>query len=568
MANWTGSEYRKPRKKPEWMDILKIVDRPKDLDKDTTHSYGPSSFKLHRLPLPVPGEVLGLVGPHSVGKTTALKVLAMELKPNLGRFNDSPDGQDSPDWAEIRTHFNRLPLRNYFTQILDKKLKVVFKPQQVPDFLIGSDISVGELLHCYDQRDMFEDICGVLELEGILRMRLHRAPAIVLERVSLAAAFLQRADVYIFDGISDSLDVHHRFKVAHRIRSLIRPDSYVIVADNDLSVVDYVADYMYCMYGEPGEYGVVANQGWDVKAGIEHYLRGFDPIEKNLIRGEPLVFEAARTIPDANHDKFPTIFNRYSYPSLLVNHKPFKLEVKGGEFDDGQILLVLGDNRTGKSTFIRMLAGLLPPDKLEGAQPWRPNFLASYKPQENEFRSEHTVRLLLERERPIANMNSRFVSDVMKPLEIDRLLDRKMSTLSPGETQRVAITLCLAANANVYLIDEPSAYLDSDMRIKAAMAIRRHVLRLGLAAVIVEHDFLMAAYLADKVVLVERTPSSAKFVTSSPHPRVTGLNLYLEKLRITFRRDPDTFRFTPRVNKLGSVEDNHQKTAGVYYGLA
>lgn len=258
--------------------------------------------------------------------------------------------------------------------------------------------------------------------------------------------------------------------------------SYVIVADNDLSVVDYVADYMYCMYGEPGEYGVVANQGWDVKAGIEHYLRGFDPIEKNLIRGEPLVFEvkkkrlefiipgpglafvidccfvflfrfeAARTIPDANHDKFPTIFNRYSYPSLLVNHKPFKLEVKGGEFDDGQILLVLGDNRTGKSTFIRMLAGLLPPDKLEGAQPWRPNFLASYKPQENEFRSEHTVRLLLERERPIANMNSRFVSDVMKPLEIDRLLDRKMSTLSPGETQRVAITLCLAAVSIVVVI--------------------------------------------------------------------------------------------------------------------
>ncbi|KAH0895971.1 LOW QUALITY PROTEIN: hypothetical protein HID58_045539, partial [Brassica napus] len=489
--------------------ILKIVDLPKDLDKDTIHSYGPDSFKLHRFPLPVPGKVLGLVGPHSVGKTTALKVLARELKPNFGRFDDSPD------WPEIWTHFHRFELQRYF-QILNMNLK----PQQVPDFLIGQS----------------------------------RVPAEVLERVTLAIALLQKANVYIFDEISNSLDVHHRFKVAQLIRSLIRPDSYVIVVDNDLSVVDYVSDYMYCLYGEPGEYGVFAKKGWHVKAGIEHYLRGFDPVEKNLIRGEPLIFEAARTADDDNHDNYPIIFNIYSYPSMIVTHTPFKLEVKGGEFDDGQILLVLGDNGTGKSTFIRMLADLLPPDQVVAVQPWRPNFLPSYKPQKNELGSECTVRLLLERKRPIAKMHSRFVSDVMKPLQIYPLLDRKVATLSPGETQRVAITLCLATNANVYLIDEPSAYLDSDMRIKAAMAIRRHVLRAGESR-------------SDKVILAERTPS-AKFATSSPYPRVTGLDLFLKKMNMTFRRDTDTFRFTPRVNILGSAEDKDQKAAGVYYGLA
>ncbi|CAF2369148.1 BnaCnng42650D [Brassica napus] len=483
MAGRIRSDYRDQRE-PECMEgpavILKIVDLPKDLDKDTIHSYGPDSFKLHRFPLPVPGKVLGLVGPHSVGKTTALKVLARELKPNFGRFDDSPD------WPEIWTHFHRFELQRYF-QILNMNLKVVFKPQQVPDFLIGQS----------------------------------RVPAEVLERVTLAIALLQKANVYIFDEISNSLDVHHRFKVAQLIRSLIRPDSYVIVVDNDLSVVDYVSDYMYCLYGEPGEYGVFAKKGWHVKAGIEHYLRGFDPVEKNLIRGEPLIFE---------------------------------LEVKGGEFDDGQILLVLGDNGTGKSTFIRMLADLLPPDQVVAVQPWRPNFLPSYKPQKNELGSECTVRLLLERKRPIAKMHSRFVSDVMKPLQIYPLLDRKVATLSPGETQRVAITLCLATNANVYLIDEPSAYLDSDMRIKAAMAIRRHVLRAGESR-------------SDKVILAERTPS-AKFATSSPYPRVTGLDLFLKKMNMTFRRDTDTFRFTPRVNILGSAEDKDQKAAGVYYGLA
>ncbi|KAG2279915.1 hypothetical protein Bca52824_051135 [Brassica carinata] len=509
MAGRIRSDYRDQRE-PECMEgpavILKIVDLPKDLDKDTIHSYGPDSFKLHRFPLPVPGKVLGLVGPHSVGKTTALKVLARELKPNFGRFDDSPD------WPEIWTHFHRFELQRYF-QILNMNLKVVFKPQQVPDFLIGQS----------------------------------RVPAEVLERVTLAIALLQKANVYIFDEISNSLDVHHRFKVAQLIRSLIRPDSYVIVVDNDLSVVDYVSDYMYCLYGEPGEYGVFAKKGWHVKAGIEHYLRGFDPVEKNLIRG--LLTTTITTIT------LSSLVDIYSYPSMIVTHTPFKLEVKGGEFDDGQILLVLGDNGTGKSTFIRMLADLLPPDQVVAVQPWRPNFLPSYKPQKNELGSECTVRLLLERKRPIAKMHSRFVSDVMKPLQIYPLLDRKVATLSPGETQRVAITLCLATNANVYLIDEPSAYLDSDMRIKAAMAIRRH------------HDFLMAAYLADKVILAERTPS-AKFATSSPYPRVTGLDLFLKKMNMTFRRDTDTFRFTPRVNILGSAEDKDQKAAGVYYGLA
>lgn len=93
---------------------------------------------------------------------------------------------------------------------------------------------------------------------------------------------------------------------------------------------------------------------------------------------------------------------------------------------------------------LQLQADLLPPDQVVAVQPWRPNFLPSYKPQKNELGSECTVRLLLERKRPIAKMHSRFVSDVMKPLQIYPLLDRKVATLSPGETQRVAITLCLA----------------------------------------------------------------------------------------------------------------------------
>jgi ATP-binding cassette subfamily E protein 1 len=125
-------------------EAIQIINLPKDLDKDTTHRYGPNTFKLHRcsyaaqwfrftfffieslqlqfqnyrLPVPRPGQVLGLVGTNGIGKSTALKVLAGKLKPNLGRF------KNPPDWQEILTYFRGSELQNYFTRILEDNLKV------------------------------------------------------------------------------------------------------------------------------------------------------------------------------------------------------------------------------------------------------------------------------------------------------------------------------------------------------------------------------------------------------------------------------------------------------------
>jgi len=103
-----------------------------------------------RLPVPRPGQVLGLVGTNGIGKSTALKVLAGKLKPNLGRFNviSSPfcilvlistiwrcicvsyffyfSLQNPPDWQEILTYFRGSELQNYFTRILEDNLKVTF----------------------------------------------------------------------------------------------------------------------------------------------------------------------------------------------------------------------------------------------------------------------------------------------------------------------------------------------------------------------------------------------------------------------------------------------------------
>jgi hypothetical protein len=75
--------------------------------------------------MPRPGQVLGLVGTNGIGKSTALRILAGKLKPNLGKF-DTP-----PDWQEILTHFRGSELQNYFTRILEDNLKAIIKPQYV-----------------------------------------------------------------------------------------------------------------------------------------------------------------------------------------------------------------------------------------------------------------------------------------------------------------------------------------------------------------------------------------------------------------------------------------------------
>lgn len=106
-------------------EAISIINLPKSLEKEQTHRYGPNSFKLHRLPMPRPGQVLGLVGTNGIGKSTALKILGGKQKPNLGKF-DAP-----PDWAEILTHFRGSELQNYFSRILENNLKAIIKPQYV-----------------------------------------------------------------------------------------------------------------------------------------------------------------------------------------------------------------------------------------------------------------------------------------------------------------------------------------------------------------------------------------------------------------------------------------------------
>jgi ATP-binding cassette subfamily E protein 1 len=102
-------------------DAIRIINLPKNLDRDCSHRYGANSFKLHRLPMPRAGEVLGLVGSNGTGKSTALRILSGYLKPNLGNF------EEPPEWKEIIKYFRGSELQNYFTKLTQDNLKALVK---------------------------------------------------------------------------------------------------------------------------------------------------------------------------------------------------------------------------------------------------------------------------------------------------------------------------------------------------------------------------------------------------------------------------------------------------------
>jgi ATP-binding cassette, sub-family E, member 1 len=229
----------------------------------------------------------------------------------------------------------------------------------------------------------------------------------------------------------------------------------------------------------------------------------------------------------------------------------FILHVDAGEFTDSEIIVLLGENGTGKTTFVRMLAGLLKSDEqvkleaegldYEASLAGVPEMNVSYKPQKISPKFQGSVRQLLHQRVRDAYIHPQFVSDVMKPLVIENIIDNDVQTLSGGELQRLAIVLALGKPADVYLIDEPSAYLDSEQRINCAKVIKRFIMHSKKTAFVVEHDFIMATYLADRVVVYTGNPG-IEATASAPQSLLSGMNQFLKSLEVTFRRDPVNFR--------------------------
>jgi ATP-binding cassette subfamily E protein 1 len=533
------------------MEAIQIINLPKDLSKDTTHRWGPNCFKLHRLPVPRPAQVLGLVGTNGIGKSTALNILSGKTKPNLGRF-DSP-----PDWQEILAHFRGSELQSYIKGLLEDRLRCLLKMQYVDKIAKVVNGTVGDVLTKMDQREVQKHYLDALELGHLTGRDVKDLSGGELQRFAIAVSCVQAAQVYMFDEPSSYLDVRQRIAAAKTIREMQTHDNYLIVVEHDLAVLDYLSDYVCVLWGQAGGYGVVT-MPFSVREGINIFLDGFVPTENLRFREVSLTFKVSEDTEIVGDRT-----NTTPYPTVSKRMGTFDLTVKAGNFSDSEIIVMLGQNGCGKTTFIRLLAGYLKPDEVEGDEAL-PELHVSYKPQIVSAKFEGTVQeLLLGKIRDVYT-HPQFQTDVTKPMLIDRIADHQVQTLSGGELQRVALCMVLGKPADIYLIDEPSAYLDVEQRVVSARVIKRFILHAKKTAFIVEHDFIMATYLADRVVVYEGEPG-IKCVASSPMTLLEGMNSFLAQLEITFRRDPTNYR--PRINKAESVKDREQKGSGNYFVL-
>ncbi|KAK4143240.1 uncharacterized protein C8A04DRAFT_37602 [Dichotomopilus funicola] len=528
---------------------ITIINLPTNLESQITHRYAANSFKLHRLPMPRPGNVLGLVGTNGIGKSTALKILSGKLKPNLGRF-DNP-----PDWEDVIKYFRGSELQNYFTKLLEDDLKAVVKPQyvdQIPRAIRGPDKSVKTLIESRLSLDNLDQVLDTLELRHIYDRDVTLLSGGELQRFAIGTVCVQNADVYMFDEPSSYLDVKQRLSAARIIRSLLRANDYVIVVEHDLSVLDYLSDYVCVLYGQPAVYGVVTLP-YSVREGINIFLDGHIPTENLRFREESLTFRIAESGEEFIAEKS----RAFRYPAMEKTLGNFKLSIESGAFSDSEIIVMMGENGTGKTTFCRMLAGALKPDGNQKV----PEMKISMKPQTITPKFEGTVRQLFFKKIKAAFLSPQFQTDVVKPLKLDDFIDQEVKNLSGGELQRVAIVLALGMPADIYLIDEPSAYLDSEQRIVASRVIKRFIMHAKKTAFIVEHDFIMATYLADRVIVFDGQPGIDAHA-NKPESLLTGCNTFLKNLDVTFRRDPTNFR--PRINKANSQLDQEQKLNGNY----
>ncbi|MCU4716699.1 ribosome biogenesis/translation initiation ATPase RLI [Halapricum hydrolyticum] len=528
-------------------DAIEIINLPQELEDEPIHRYGENAFALYGLPAPGEGRVTGILGPNGIGKTTAVHILADELTPNLGEYNADPG------WDAVLEEYRGTALQDYLEALIDGEVTVARKPQYVDQIPDQFDGTTRQLLERTDERGELDALIERVGIGPVVDQDIETLSGGELQRVALVAALARDADFYFLDEITPYLDIGQRMTAARIIQELAEEgDRSMLVVEHDLAILDLLADALHVAYGGPGAFGVITDPK-STKNGINEYLKGYLENENMRIRQDAITFEQHAPRSVAGGEAV------VEYPALAKSYGEgeFSLSVTGGEIREGEVLGVVGPNGIGKSTFAKLLAGRLEPD--EGEIDARLDI--AYKPQYIEIDQPMRVDAFL------SSITDEFGSsywntEIAQPLQLERIMEQSLTDLSGGERQRVAIAACLSKDADLYLLDEPSAHLDVEQRVLATSAIRRYAENHDATAMVIDHDIYMIDLLSDRLLVFDGEPAERGYA-SEPQGMREGMNEFLANLDVTFRRDERTGR--PRINKPGSNLDREQKQAGEYY---
>ncbi|HIG03590.1 MAG TPA: ribosome biogenesis/translation initiation ATPase RLI [Candidatus Poseidoniales archaeon] len=528
-------------------DALIITQLPSELEGEMIHKYSMNGFRLFRLPCPSKSSVVGILGPNGMGKSTALKILAGSLTPNLGDY----DAEEV--WLEDA--IEGLPkgeLRDYLTLVTEKGIKVSVKPQYVdhlPKMVTGT---VGVLLNKVDEMGKFDHFTKSLAIDHLLERKLGELSGGELQRVAICAALLRDADVYFFDEPSSYLDIHERMRIVKIIQELAKTKR-VIVIEHDLAVLDVLADLVHIVYGEKGAFGIFT-PARPTRTAINVYLDGFLPEQNVRIRDKPIKF---LTHTDRSDETGMPIIQWGGVEKSLGD---FKLTTGEGAVRQSEVVGVVGPNGTGKTTMVKLLAG-----EMEYDEGWvTSDARISYKPQHVSVEHKLSVQAWLDAELGMRWRSGEFNVNVVRAMGVDKLLLKRAKKLSGGELQAVSIVICLGRDADIYLLDEPSAHLDANSRMECAKAIRRTMESNEKSAFVIDHDVYFIDILADSLLVFEGE-GGKHGRAEGPFDLRTGMNRFLSSVDVTFRRDHDSKR--PRINKSESRKDREQRVKGDYYSF-
>jgi ATP-binding cassette, sub-family E, member 1 len=522
---------------------IKIVRLPKEASGNPMHQYSENGFRLYGLPIPQFGQVVGLLGRNGIGKSTAVQILSGLVKPNFGNL-EVDENYDS--LSALIEHYKGTIAQNYFEKMRDGQITVAYKPQSINMIPKAFKGKVSELLaKLTTDEKRKNELIDKLSLTNILEHDIATVSGGELQRIAIAATILKNASVYIFDEPSSFLDIKQRLKIAKLLRELATPQTAVLVIEHDLILLDYMTDYVHLIYGEQAAYGVVSKVK-SSRVGINTYLDGYIRDENIQFRPTKIAFHG-RVERDESEQPVLT-----QWGDLQKNLGTFSMSVQSGVVKKHDVVGILGENGIGKTSFAKMITGELKADSGSVDE----KIKIAYKPQHIDTDSTQTVREYLH------DAIIHYENKLIRPLNLEMLYDQELRSLSGGQLQIVTVMKCLSEPAQIYMMDEPSAYLDTEQRLNVSKLIRDVMLESGKTALIIDHDLLFVDYFSDKIIVFDGEPGK-RGRASGPYRIQEGMNKFLRDIGLTFRREDETYR--PRANKVGSQMDEKQKAADELY---